>query len=74
MDCDTTVIAYRENVVPVVDMVFTTMLGLKVEMLPNCPGSAQRRWSPRRSTLPASGGEPFCWNARAARRARSLSY
>jgi chemotaxis protein CheX len=34
MDCDTTVIAYRENVVPVVDMVFTTMLGLKVEMYP----------------------------------------
>jgi len=34
MDCDTTVVAYRENVVPVVDMVFTTMLGLKVELYP----------------------------------------
>ena len=34
MDCDTTVIAYRENVVPVVDMVFSTMLGLKVEPYP----------------------------------------
>ena len=34
MDCDTTVVAYRANVVPVVDMVFATMLGLKVEPYP----------------------------------------
>jgi CheY-specific phosphatase CheX len=34
MGCDTAVVAYRANVVPIVDMVFTTMLGLKVELYP----------------------------------------
>lgn len=34
MGCDAAVVAYRENVVPVVDMVFSTMLGLKVEPYP----------------------------------------
>ena len=34
MGSDPTVVAYRANVVPVVDMVFTTMLGLQVEPYP----------------------------------------
>ena len=34
MGCDAAVLAYRANVVPVVDMVFSTMLGLKVELYP----------------------------------------
>jgi chemotaxis protein CheX len=34
MGCDTAVLAYRANIVPVVDMVFSTMLGLKAELYP----------------------------------------
>ena len=34
MGCDTAVLAYRANIEPVVDMVFSTMLGLKVELYP----------------------------------------
>ena len=34
MGSDTAVVAYRANVAPVVDMVFRTMLGLKVEPYP----------------------------------------
>jgi CheY-specific phosphatase CheX len=34
MPCDTAVVAYRANVVQVVEMVFSTMLGLKAEPYP----------------------------------------
>ena len=34
MGCDTAVLAYRANIEAVVDMVFSTMLGLKVELYP----------------------------------------